>query len=923
MLNFAVSKWYVAGMAFPEWKIISRLGSQVARRLPELADLAVTELDGGGRVLSINSFGKRAWGWSNAVRAPNSVLIGLSELRAGESGLLPIKVGGLTVLGIRVEATGGWLLIGYRPDDERIAATGSRFKSLIEKIPVSITMLRVDGTVIYANSEVERMTGYGLDQVIGRPFWLEAVHPEDRWKLMGALRHAIEGERAMVGVRFLSKRRGLRLAEMHLYSTRDDTETMLESVVFDVTERSEVEDALFQSEALYRTFLEQSPIGMLHLDSAGTVTFENHQLRQIIGESAEDAWIGRTIYSINGLEARLFPLLRNMLDDGKAFHGEQAAYRNRGTVQHLAVHGSPIQHPEGGIVGGVLMIEDRTEERRREDELHLRNRYATAESALRKAALADPNEDAFLQEAACILGETAKADRVYLLLNNAAADCCTNRARWWAETEDEPKSLVIMQQEHSVLNDIAQSRTTLHVSARAEASAQVLLELTGASESVWAPFYDEGQLGGFALFERTHITTDGAPGAWNDTELGLMEQLVRLFETLWTWILAGNRYRHITATIDDCLFNFTFNEDGERRYLFATPQIQSLTGYRVDEIAARGEALIEWSDVIVHEDDREAIDMHDETLRKGRESRITYRVQHRNGSVRWLQEHATPQQDAMGDVIVSGILTDVSEQKAAEAVLTESKQQAESANRLKSAFIATMSHEIRTPMGAVNGFAELLTRELAEVEAAAGEPLPEQVTEFLQAIRENSQKLLTLVNDLFDLSNLEVGSINLRRISIPLHDVIMRSTSKIAVALSQKGIDLRVDLDKDDPVVLGDPQRLEQVIDNLLSNAAKFTDDGSVTVRTRSRRDGRAEIEVTDTGVGISDEYADSLFTPFVQEDSRLNRRFEGSGLGLSLVKRLLVLMEGEIEVESEKGEGSTFRIILPMPKKRKNALTS
>lgn len=909
-------------MAFPEWKIISGFDSQVIRRLPETADLAVAEVDGAGQVLSINSFGKRAWGWNGGKRIPNSAFIGLSELRAGASGLLPIKVGGLTVFGIRVETTGGWLLIGYSPDDERVAANGSGFKSLIEKMPVSITMLHVDGTVIYANAEVERMTGYDLDEINGRSFWLEVVHPEDRWKLMGALRRAIEGERAVVGVRFLTKRRGPRLAEMHLYSTRHETEIVLEGVVFDVTERSEVEEALFQSEALYRTFLEQSPIGMLHLDSAGTVTFENHQFRQIVGESAEDAWIGRTIYSIEGLETRLFPLLRKMLDHGKAFHGEEAAYRRRGAVQYLAVHGSPIQHPEGGIVGGVLMIEDRTEERRREEELHLRNRYAAAESALRKAALSDANEDAFLHEAAAILGETAKADRVHLLLNNASADCCTNRARWWAEAEDEPESLVIMQHEHDVLDEITQSRTILYVSARSTKQAQVLLEMTGASESVWAPFYDEDQLGGFALFERTGVTTNGAPTAWHDTEQGLMDQLVRLFETLWTWILAGNRYRHITSTIDDCLFNFTFNEDGERRYLFVTSQIRALTGYSIDEIAARGEGFIEWSDVIVHEDDREAVDMHDETLRKGRESRITYRVQHRNGSVRWLQEHATPQQDAMGDVIVSGILTDVSEQKAAEAVLKESKQQAESANRLKSAFIATMSHEIRTPMGAVNGFAELLTRELAEVEDAAGEPLPEQVTEFLQAIRENSQKLLMLVNDLFDLSNLEVGSINLRRISIPLHEIIMRSTSKIAVALSQKGLDLRVDLDESDPMVLGDPQRLEQVIDNLLSNAAKFTDEGSVTVRTRARKDGRAEVEVADTGVGMSDEYLSSLFTPFVQEDSRLNRRFEGSGLGLSLVKRLLVLMEGEIEVESEKGEGSTFRIILPMPKTRKDVAT-
>ena len=906
-------------MALPEWKIISRFGSQRIRNLPDLADLAIAEVDAMGTVLNLNSFAQRTWGWSQGQKLPNSVLIGLTELRRGDSGLLPIRLGDLSVLGIRTESSGGWLLIGYTSDEERIATGGSRFKSLIEKLPVSVTLLRADGIVSYANSEAERMTGYALSEIIGRPFWLEVVHPEDRWKLMGAVRRAIEGETAIVGVRFLTKRRGPRLAEMHLFSERQGRETLIEGVVFDITERSEVEEALFQSEALYRTFLEQSPIGMLHLDSAGTVTFENHQFRQIIGESVEDAWIGRSIFSIHGLEARLFPLLRRMLEDGEAFHGEEVSYRTRGAnVQYLAVHGSPIQHPEGGIVGGVLMIEDRTEEKRRDDELQLRDLYASAESALRKAALADPNETTFLREAARILGETADADRIYLLMNNAAGDCCTNRSRWSRDQESEPNSLVIMHNEHPILLDLIERRRRLHVHLQSVSPDELsLLHLTEAAEAVWIPFFDDGQLGGFALFERKNVSTDAAPVTWPETEVQLLEQLVRLFETLWTWILAGSRYRHITETIDDCLFNFTFNEDGERRYLFLTSQIESLTGYRTDEIVARGDDFIEWSDVIVHEEDREAIDAHDETLRKGRESRVTYRVQHRNGSVRWLQEHGTPQQDAMGDVIVSGILTDVTEQKVAEAVLTESKQQAESANQLKSAFIATMSHEIRTPMGAVNGFAELLTRELAEMEDEMQTELPPQVTEFLQAIRENSQKLLTLVNDLFDLSNLEVGSIKLRRVSIPLHDVVLRSTSKVAVTLSQKGVDLRVDLDPADPVIIGDPQRIEQVLDNLLSNAAKFTEEGTVTVHTGTDGMGRGVIEVSDTGVGISEEYLDRLFTPFVQEDSRLNRRFEGSGLGLSLVKRLLVLMDGEIEVESTKGSGSTFRVLLPMSRTR------
>ncbi len=901
-------------MVHPEWKIISRFDSELSRHLQDVQDVAVAEIGEAGVVRVVNSFGKHIWGWNDGHQLSPLELDALKALRRGQVGQLPSSSYELTILSTRLEKSEGWLLIGYAANSEKVAASESPFRTLIENIPVSVTMLRGDGTVIFANAEVERMTGYRREEIQDRPFWLEAVHPEDRWKLMGALRRAIEGEKAVVGVRFLTKARGPRLAEMHLFSIHDGAEPVIEGVVFDVTEQSEVEDALFQSEALYRTFLEQSPIGMLHLDSAGAVTFENHQLRQIIGESADDAWIGRSIYSIPGLGARVRPLLRAMLEEGQPFHGQEAAYHNVGSLQYLKMHGSPIQHPEGGIVGGVVMIEDRTVERRRENELQLRNRYSSAESELRKAALADPNESPFLCDAVRILGETTRVDRIYLLMNNAAGDCSTSRAKWWRDGEEEPDSIVVMQNEHAVLDALTESRTGLHVTSGEEKGSGDLLEMTNAAESVWSPFFDDNRLGGFVVFERNHVTTDGAPVSWQQTELELMEELVRLFETLWTWILAGNRYRHITATIDDCLFNLTYNEDGERRYLFVTPQMRTLTGYATEEILAREDEFTEWSDVIVHEEDREVIDQHDEALRAGRESKISYRVNHRDGTVRWLQESASAQQDAMGDVIVSGILSDVTEQKAAEGVLTESKRQAEAASQLKSAFVATMSHEIRTPMGAVDGFAELLARELSEHEERSGMPLPDQVPEFLLAIRENSRKLLTLVNDLFDLSNLEVGSVELHHSSVPLHETLIRSTSKVAVALSEKGIDLRVDMDPTNPVILGDSQRLEQIVDNLLSNAAKFTEKGSVTVKTRARDDGRAEIEVIDTGIGICADYVDRLFTPFAQEDSRLNRQFEGSGLGLALVKRLLDLMNGDIEVDSVKGEGSTFRILLPMP---------
>lgn len=773
--------------------------------------------------------------------------------------------------------------------------------------------MRSDGTVVFANAETAKLTGYDRLEIEHRTFWLEAVHPEDAWKLMNAVRRTAEGQAQRVVVRFLSRHRGPRLAEMHLYPSSPDAELLTEVVIFDVTQQNEVEEALYQSEALYRTFLEQSPIGMLHIDAAGTVTFENHQFRQIVGEEVEDAWIGRSLYAIEGLDRRLTSLIRSMLDNGERVDGELISFRRSDSRRHLKFHGSPILHPEAGIVGAVMMVEDRTEEVRRRAELQLRSRYASAESALRKAAFSNSLEDGFLDETARVLGESCQADRSYVVVANAAGDCCADRAHWQRDGVSPLDSLVIMHTEDADLREIAQGEY-LHLNKHTSAEEGcALLQRTGASQAVWIPFWEDARLAGYLVAERIDEPTGDDVSPWTQSELDLLQQLTRLFETLWGWMLAGNRYRHITSAIDDCLFNFTFDEDGERKYLFLTTQVESLTGYRTDDLMGKGKIPAVWSNEIVHEEDRRSIDAHDDLLRGGRESRTTYRVHHRDGSIRWLREHATAEQDPMGDVIVSGILTDVTEQKKGEAVLVDAKHQAESANQLKSAFIATMSHEIRTPLGAVNGFSELLSHELVEHAENTGIELPPQIVEFLQAIQENSKKLLVVVNDLFDLSNLEEGAVEIRSVDVPVNEVVMRSAAKIAEALSEKDVQLRVDLHASDPVVIADPQRLEQVLDNLLSNAVKFTDEGSVTVHTAPTGNGRTLLEVTDTGVGMSDQYQGRLFEPFVQEDSRLNRQFEGSGLGLSLVKRLLDLMDGTIEVESRKGEGSTFRISLPL----------
>ena len=841
---------------------------------------------------------------------PGDLMIALRGLNHEESRMLPIKAGGLFLRGTHVGWRDRWLLVGYRSDQEVPDPEVSGFKSLIEKIPVLILRMEADGVVRYANPEAFRMTGYTAGELVGRPFLVEAVHPEDQWKLDGLLRQVQEESGATAGFRFRTRDGAWRVAEIHLHQS--EAGDSIEGIAFDVTEQTEVEEALFQSKTLYRTFMEQSPIGMLHLDAQGIVTFENHPFRQIVGEAVEDAWIGLNIFERTDIDERLHQLLHELFETGKAFHGEAVTYLARyGVVPHaLVVHGSPIVNIEGSIVGGVVMVEDVTEKQQRETELSLRDRYGLAGATLREAAMLTADEETqFLQEAARIVGEATGADRIHLLLRSVVSDRFVSRVVW--PVDEEITGLNLRTSAFTSLQEAAHEAHSLYLDRRTVDDAElVLLAVDEATSAIWAPFNENGETTGFVLLEKTG-TPEDAVAYWDHSERYLIDQLVRVFETLWAWILVGNRYRRTVSTIDDGLFNYTIDADGNRRYLFATHQIETLVGYSPGYLLARGDRMLRWIEDLVHPADHMLIRAHDRKLEEEEESHVVYRVQHRDGSTRWLREHGTPYRDPAGHLIVSGILTDVTEQKVAEEVLLQAKHEAESSNRLKTAFIATMSHELRTPLGAINGFAEILSSELQELQSSGGTPLPEQIEEFVEAIHERSKKLLGLVNDLFELSNMEMGSVKVQRVPVPIHELLANITDHLADALEARQNELHLDLDPGRPVAVGDALRISQVLENLISNAVKFTEKGRITVRTR-HISHEVVVEVEDTGVGMAEEYLEKLFTPFSQEDEWRNRRFEGTGLGLALVRRLLELLGGRIEVKTEKGVGSLFRVFLP-----------
>jgi PAS domain S-box-containing protein len=354
---------------------------------------------------------------------------------------------------------------------------------------------------------------------------------------------------------------------------------------------------------------------------------------------------------------------------------------------------------------------------------------------------------------------------------------------------------------------------------------------------------------------------------------------------------------HIPGVVYRCML------DEKWTMLFMSEHVESITGFPAEEYI--GNAGKSFADII-HPDDRDFVEKTVmEAVEKDDPFIMEYRIVHKNGSCIWVREYGRLGGSfESGNRYLDGSIFDIADLKDAEENLREAIKVAEEAAEAKARFLANMSHEIRTPMNSILGFIDV---------ALDASELTTETRGYLKTAKKSANALLDLINDILDVSKVEAGSMLIDRMVFNMEEVIRHVVDMMIIKASEKGLDLKYSIEEGiKSCRYGDSGKFRQILINLVGNAIKFTDSGSVGIEVKKTiKKNRVHFIVYDTGIGMTPEQADNVFSPFTQADASTSRKYGGTGLGTTISKNFVELMDGEIWIESEVGSGTEFHFVI------------
>ncbi|MGA2115189.1 MAG: PAS domain S-box protein [Bryobacteraceae bacterium] len=750
--------------------------------------------------------------------------------------------------------------------EEALRESEERFRIMADSCPLGIWVTDAQGVTRFINRAYREFCGITSERV-ERDEGLLRLRPADAAKYAGVLQRAVRDRAPFKAeVRFLRADGEWRWVELYATPRLSTGGEYLGHVGTskDITERKHAEDALRESEARFRNMADGCPAVMWVTDAEGQSQFINRAYRRLCGTGYEELEGSKWQLLFHPDDAREYVgAFQHAVREHTPFQAEARVRCADGEWGWFASYAEPRFSPGGEFLGHVGLSFDITERKQAEQERQFRH------SLIRAINEVSPDGILVVNAEGIVVSHNQRFMEVWRI---PPTDLPGNQA---IGGPDQPLLSACTARVKDPEGFVKRARA-LYGDPDANDHCEIELEDGRTLERYSTSIRLEGSryLGRVWFFR-------------DITERKQAEQALRTSE---------EKFRQLAENVREVFWMASPVTD---EMLYVSPAYEQVWGKTCNSLYRSPKSWLE----AIHPDDLQRARALSARQIQGEPVEKEYRIRTPDGREKWIRDRAFPVRGQDGRVIrVVGIAEDITEQKRYEEELIQAREDAEAANRAKSCFLANMSHEIRTPMNGVIGMLQLLE----------GTDLTPQQQRFASVAQTSGRALMTLIDDILDLSKIEARKVVLEKLSFELRDTIEESVQPIEAEAKAKGLSIRTRVAADIPLLVeGDPHRLRQILSNLCANAVKFTERGGIVVDASlaSGANGKATVRftVTDTGIGIRPDKAAGLFAPFTQADASTTRRYGGTGLGLAISKQLAEMMGGTIGVDSREGRGSAF----------------
>ncbi|WP_177187954.1 PAS domain-containing protein [Methanolobus profundi] len=751
--------------------------------------------------------------------------------------------------------------------DEDDVGLAQRYKTIVELTVDGFWYIDEYGNILDVNTRYCSMTGYSYNEVISSPIWdIEAdmnrsqvIYQIDRTKKLG---------KALFETHHFKKDGSL--IDLEVSATYIDYGTPgLLCFLRDITDRKELEQKLQESERS-KTVLLSNLHGMAYrcdYDRDWTMRFVSEGCYELTGYQTEDL-LGNRLISFNdiiepGYRDKIWNKWAEVLSRKETFQAEYRILTASGEVKWVWEQGKGIFDDKGNVIALEGFITDVT-------------RQKTIEEELRES-------ERLFRTTLYSIGDAVITTDIHgnLKQMNLIAEELTG----WGEKEASGKQLedilVIINENTREPVDIP-IREVLRVGEVVGLANHILLISRNGMEipvadSASPIINEDDEVIGVVLVFRDQTEERAAREAIAESEA---------------------RFRLLVESAPEAIFvqtdwRFAYLNPKTLKLLGAASPAQLLGKNVIDHFDTRSQDTVK---ELIHglKGDKQDVHLVEETFIR------------LDGSS-FVAEVAVVPINYGGADSVLVFFRDITERKEAEEAIIKAKMASDIANRSKSEFLANTSHELRTPLSSIIGFSDLL------IEGTMGE-LNEKQKRYVTTINKSGNLLLNLINNILDLSQIEFGEMDLECVKFDIVDAINDVHSMISILSSRKNISIDMDIDLPQRMVVADNEKIKEILYNLLDNALKFTPDGGrITIRAIQKDTGFIQLSVSDTGIGIPKDDINKIFEPFYQSDGSTTRRYSGTGLGLTIIKKFVKMHGGNIWVKSEPGKGSAFFFTIPV----------